>query len=239
MGGELLGGWVFCRDSREGRRRGGEEIYPPATRQPIARLCHRVETPGFSPGSFHYHWKDRPNKRDYCVTVTEDGRLLEFACCDAYGMVLQKLDFSKFDFWQNLWYLPTSDHPFILNQNNNTYYELGVPKLDESYNQENKPDAERILDGGKIVWYEFSDERNQRIYEVGFHMDGDLMGYRSYGKTKDDILLERPSIEDTSFYQYEHLKVVGKFVLVTDPEEESPIVSPDIVPGDEDIPSKG
>ena len=51
---ELLGGWVFCRDGREGRRRNSEEVYPSTTKQLIARLCHKAETPGFSPGSFHY-----------------------------------------------------------------------------------------------------------------------------------------------------------------------------------------
>ena len=59
MGRELLGGWVFCRDGRKGRRRSGKEVHPPATRQPIDRLCHKAETPGFSPGSFHIdYWGD-------------------------------------------------------------------------------------------------------------------------------------------------------------------------------------
>jgi len=58
MGRELLGGWVFCRDGRKSRRRSGEEVYPPAAKQPIARLCHKAETPGFSPGSFHWKAKN-------------------------------------------------------------------------------------------------------------------------------------------------------------------------------------
>jgi hypothetical protein len=61
MGRELLGGWVFCRDGKEGRRRRGEEVHPSTTKQLLAGLCHKAETQGFGPGSFHYAFIAHPS----------------------------------------------------------------------------------------------------------------------------------------------------------------------------------
>ncbi len=51
VGGQFLGGWVFCRDGRAGGRRSREEVHSQAFQGSITRLCQRAETPGFSPGS--------------------------------------------------------------------------------------------------------------------------------------------------------------------------------------------
>lgn len=171
---------------------------------------------------FNYHWKDRPNKRDYYAKVLEDGRLLGFICCDKDGLILQELDFTKLDCIQNLWYLPTCEHPVILNQTNNIFYELGVPKLRKAKIAEGKQEEETEVEKGKVFWYEFFDERNQRIYEVGFHVDGDLVGYTSYGNTKDEVLHQLVPIEDAASYRWEDLIMVGSFERVPEPDREPP-----------------
>lgn len=39
------------------------------------------------------------------------------------------LDFTEHDGTRILWHPPTSKHPIILNQINNIFYELGVPRF--------------------------------------------------------------------------------------------------------------
>jgi len=187
--------------------------------------------------TFSYTWKDRSNDRVYSIGLLEDGQLLSYTVTDKDGMVLYKRRYTKFDRDKNLWFLPTSNQPLYLNFESTKYYDLGTARIDPGKNEKRVIEEEEEKSKEyKVIWYSFHDEHNKRNYEVGFHIEGDLVGYCTSESTKNECLHQVVSSE--SCENCEEYKMEGKLVLVNKCEQDSSESDSDRSPSDLDVPLK-
>lgn len=162
---------------------------------------------------FCYDFSDERNQRTYSVWFHENGYL------EGYRSYKDTRTYKK-GFKEDLIDDVLHEHPASVDASAYIWKDMVIEGKFELVELEREEKGKT-----RIFWYEIFDKHNQRSYRLGFHEDGDMVGYTSY----KDILIKnllvdgKHSTEDPDWFSCEKLRMVGKIRLKTAKERNEEI----------------